>query len=149
MHQLDDTDRKLLALLVNDARLSLKEIAREVGLSSPSAGERLRRLQERGIVRRFTVEMEPASLGFPVQAIVRVHPLPGKVRLVQELLEGIAEAAECDKVTGDDCFVARVFVRSIGHLDSVLECISDHAETSTAVVKSQTVRRRPPPLHYS
>ena len=146
MPRLDDIDRKLLALLLEDARLPVKEIAREVGLSSPSAGERLRRLQERGILRRFTVEVDPASLGFLMQALVRVRPLPGKVLLVQKLLEGIPEVAECDKVTGDDCFVARVFVRSIEHLDGVLDRIIDHAETSSSVVKSQPVRRRPPPF---
>lgn len=145
MPQIDDIDRKLLTLLLADARLSLKEIAGQVGLSSPSASERLRRLQERGVIRRFTVELDPASLGYPVQAIVRVRPLPGKVARVQQLLEGIPEIAECDKVTGDDCFVARVFVRSIEHLDDVLDRIGDEAETNTSVVKSQAVRRRPPP----
>ena len=109
---LDPTDQKLLALLVWDARLSLKEIAGEVGLSSPSVAERIRRLRERGILQRFTIEVDAKALGFPIQALVRIRPLPGKSQAVQDVLEKLPQVAECDKVTGDDCFVARIFVKS-------------------------------------
>lgn len=143
---LDDTDQRLLDLLAQDARMSIKELAYEIGLSSPSTSERLRRLRERGIVRAFTVDIEAKALGFPLQALVRVRPLPGKLLVVQKLLQDMPEVVECDKVTGDDCFVARLLVRSIEDLDSSLERIVSHAETSTSLVKSQPVRRRPAPF---
>ena len=143
---LDDLDRKLLDILVKDSRTSLKELAQQVGLSSPSVSERLRRLEERGVIRAFTVEIDPEALGFPLQAIVRVRPLPGKLHIVQQLIEEIPEFGECDKVTGDDCFVARLYVRSMGELDKLLDRIADKAETSTAIIKAQPIRRRPPPL---
>ena len=143
---LDDLDRKLLDILVKDSRTSLKELAQQVGLSSPSVSERLRRLEERGVIRAFTVEIDPEALGFPLQAIVRVRPLPGKLHIVQQLIEEIPEFGECDKVTGDVCFVARLYVRSMGELDKLLDRIADKAETSTAIIKAQPIRRRPPPL---
>jgi Lrp/AsnC family leucine-responsive transcriptional regulator len=143
---LDDLDRNLLEILVKDARTSLKELAAQVGLSSPSVSERLRRLEERGVIRAFTVEIDPLALGYTLQAIVRIRPLPGKLHIVQKLIEEIPEFGECDKVTGDDCFVARLFVRSIGDLDGILDRIADKAETSTAIIKAQPIRRRPPPL---
>jgi Lrp/AsnC family leucine-responsive transcriptional regulator len=143
---LDDLDRRLLEILIKDSRASLKELAQQVGLSSPSVSERLRRLEDRGIIRAFTVEIDPQALGYPLQAIVRIRPLPGKLHIVQKLIEDIPEFGECDKVTGDDCFVARLFVRSIGELDQILDRIADKAETSTAIIKAQTIRRRPPPL---
>ncbi|TRC90423.1 Lrp/AsnC family transcriptional regulator [Mesorhizobium sp. WSM4303] len=143
---LDEMDRKLLDILVKDSRTSLKELAQQVGLSSPSVSERLRRLEERGVIRAFTVEIDPEALGFPLQAIVRVRPLPGKLHIVQQLIEEIPEFGECDKVTGDDCFVARLYVRSMGELDKLLDRIADKAETSTAIIKAQPIRRRPPPL---
>jgi Lrp/AsnC family leucine-responsive transcriptional regulator len=146
MKMLDDLDRKLLDILVKDSRTSLKELAQQVGLSSPSVSERLRRLEERGVIRAFTVEIDPEALGFPLQAIVRVRPLPGKLHIVQQLIEEIPEFGECDKVTGDDCFVARLYVRSMGELDKLLDRIADKAETSTAIIKAQPIRRRPPPL---
>ncbi|MBM2715054.1 Lrp/AsnC family transcriptional regulator [Mesorhizobium caraganae] len=143
---LDDLDRKLLDILVKDSRASLKELAQQVGLSSPSVSERLRRLEERGVIRAFTVEIDPEALGYPLQAIVRIRPLPGKLHIVQQLIEEIPEFGECDKVTGDDCFVARLYVRSMSELDKLLDRIADKAETSTAIIKAQPIRRRPPPM---
>jgi Lrp/AsnC family leucine-responsive transcriptional regulator len=146
MKAIDELDRRLLEALRSDARMSLKELAGQVGLSAPSVAERIRRLQERGVIRGFTVEIDPAALGFPLQAIVRIRPLPGKLHVVQKLIEETPQIVECDKVTGDDCFVARLHVRSMQEMDGILDRIADKASTSTSMVKSQTVARRSPPL---
>ncbi|TIW43691.1 MAG: winged helix-turn-helix transcriptional regulator, partial [Mesorhizobium sp.] len=69
---LDDLDRRLLEILIKDSRTSLKELAQQVGLSSPSVAERLRRLEDRGVIRAFTVEIDPQALGYSLQAIVRI-----------------------------------------------------------------------------
>ncbi len=143
---LDETDQRILEVLLGDSRASLKSLAEQVGLSSPSVSERLRRLEERGVIRQYTVEIGPQALGFTLQAMVRVRPMPGKLHIVQRLLEEIPEIGECDKVTGEDCFIARLYVRSIDQLDHILDRVADHAETNTAIVKTQPVRRRPPPL---
>ena len=144
--KLDETDRRIVEILVGDARISLKELGQRVKLSSPSVSERLRRLQQRGVIRSFTVELDPVALGYELQAIVRIRPLPGKLQAVQRLIEEIPEFSECDKVTGEDCFVGRLHLRSIAQLDQILDRLTDTAETNTAIVKAQTVRRRMPPL---
>jgi Lrp/AsnC family leucine-responsive transcriptional regulator len=146
MVKLDDIDRRMLEVLGADARVSLKELGRQVGLSSPSVSERLRRLEERGVIRAYTVDIDPQALGYALQAIVRIRPLPGKLHIVRKLIESIPEFGECDKVTGDDCYVARLFVQSMEQLDRILDRIADKADTNTAIVKSQPIRRRPPPL---
>ncbi|QCI63078.1 Lrp/AsnC family transcriptional regulator [Phreatobacter stygius] len=143
---LDDLDRRIVEILADDARISLKELAQRVELSSPSASDRLRRLEERGVIRAFTVDIDPQALGYTLQAIVRIKPLPGKLHTVQKLIREIPEFTECDKVTGDDCFIARLHLRSIEELDRILDRITDKAETSTAIVKAQPVKRRLPPL---
>lgn len=143
---LDELDRRIVEALAGDARISVKELARAIGLSSPSTSERVKRLEERGIIRAFTVDLSPEALGYTLQAIVRIRPLPGKLHIVQQLIADIPEVVECDKVTGDDCFIARLYVRAIGQLDDILDGIADKAETSTAIVKSQPVKRRTPPL---
>jgi Lrp/AsnC family leucine-responsive transcriptional regulator len=117
-----------------------------VNLSSPSTSERLKRLEERGVIRAFTVDVDPHALGYTLQAIVRIRPLPGQLQRVQGLIEEIPEFSECDKVTGDDCFVARLHLRSIEQLDEILDRLIDKAETNTAIVKAQPVKRRLPPL---
>ncbi|MEO3431950.1 Lrp/AsnC family transcriptional regulator [Inquilinus sp. CAU 1745] len=143
---LDDTDRRILEVLLKDSRISLKDLAGQIGLSSPSISERVRRLEERGVIRAFTVEIDPKALGYQLQAIVRIRPLPGKLHIVRKLIEEIPEFCECDKVTGDDCYVARLHLRSIDQLDPVLDRIADHAETNTSIIKSRPIERRPPPL---
>ncbi|KQM31943.1 Lrp/AsnC family transcriptional regulator [Agrobacterium cavarae] len=143
---LDDVDKRILELLSNDGRMSVKDLAQHVGLSAPSTSERIKRLEERGVIRGFTVEIDPASIGFMLQAIIRVRPLPGKLHVVQQLIEAIPEISECDKVTGDDCFIARLHVRSIEELDTILDRIADKAETNTSIVKLQPVKRRLLPL---
>nr|WP_275448246.1 Lrp/AsnC family transcriptional regulator [Mesorhizobium sp. IRAMC:0171] len=143
---MDELDRRIVEILVDDARISLKELAARVNLSSPSTSERLRRLEERGVIRAFTVDVDPAALGYTLQAIVRIKPLPGRLHQVQKLVEEIPEFTECDKVTGDDCFIARLHIRSISDLDHILDKITDKAETSSAIVKAQPVKRRLPPF---
>lgn len=143
---LDEIDRKLLELLAVDARMPLKALAARVKLSSPSTSERLRRLEERGAIRAFTIAVDPRALGYELQAIVRIRPMPGKLAQVQKLIGEIREFSECDKVTGDDCFIGRLHLRSIAQLDEILDRIADKAETSTSIVKSQPIPRRLPPL---
>ena len=117
---LDDTDRALLAALAEDARQPVSELARRVGLSAPSTAERLRRLETQGVIERFTVQIDPRALGYTLQAIVRVKPLPGQLHLVEDVIRRIPEFVECDKVTGDDCFVCRLYLHSIEQLDDIL-----------------------------
>lgn len=143
---IDETDRRILEILADDARILLKDLAQQVQLSSPSVSERLRRLEERGVIRSFTVDIDPRALGYIFQAIVRIRPLPGKLHIVEKLIREIPELVECDKVTGDDCFIARLHLRSMEQLDQILDGVAEQAETSTSVVKAQPVKRRLPPL---
>ncbi|RCK51718.1 AsnC family transcriptional regulator [Thalassospira profundimaris] len=146
---MDATDQKILNTLMADSRISQKELAARVGLSAPAVAERVRRLEEGGIIRGFTIDINPEALGYPLQAIVRVRPLPGKLHIVEQIIQEIPEFGECDKVTGEDCFVARLYVRSVSDLDNLLERIVDKAETNTSIVKAKPVERRMPPFQLS
>ena len=143
---LDDIDQNILTTLGANARMSLKDIARQVGLSSPSVAERLRRLEERDVISAYTVALNPRALGYQCQAIVRIKPLPGQLHAVQKLIENTPEFCECDKVTGEDCFIARLFLQSLEQLDGILDHIAAKAETNTSLVKAHTIPRRLPPL---
>jgi len=143
---LDETDQRMLEALARNARISLKELAEAAGLSSPSAAERLRRLEERGVISAFTVDIAPEAIGYPLQAIVRIRPLPGQLHVVERIIQDTPEFIECDKVTGDDCFIGRLVVRSMGELDGILDKITERAETNTSMIKATPVKRRLPPL---
>ncbi|GAC1041381.1 Lrp/AsnC family transcriptional regulator [Rhizobium sp. No.120] len=143
---LDEIDQRMLEALARNARISLKELAEAASLSSPSAAERLRRLEERGIISAFTVDIAPEAIGYPLQAIVRIRPLPGQLHVVERIIQETPEFIECDKVTGDDCFIGRLVVRSMGELDGILDKIAERAETNTSMIKATPVKRRLPPL---
>ncbi|MCZ4090592.1 Lrp/AsnC family transcriptional regulator [Sinorhizobium psoraleae] len=143
---LDDVDCRILEILSANARVSLKELAQEAGLSSPSAADRLRKLEDRGVINGFTVSVNPAQLGYPLQAVVRVRPLPGMLHIVEKLIQETPEIVECDKITGDDCFIAKMLVRDMEELDTILDRIAERAQTNTSIVKSTPVKRRLPPL---
>lgn len=142
----DAIDHLLIAALMKDSRLSLKALANVSGLSSPSVAERLRRLEERGVLNAYTVEIDPKQFGYMLQAIVRISPLPGQLQEVERQIQSIPEFTECDKVTGEDCFIAKLHVRTMDQLDALLDRLNAYAETNTAIVKKTPVKRRLPPL---
>lgn len=142
----DDIDQLLITALMEDSRRSLKALAQLSGLSAPSVSERLRRLEERGVLRGYTVEIDPRCFGYQLQAIVRIRPLPGQLHEVERQIIAIPEFTECDKVTGEDCFIARLQVRSMEQLDTLLDKLTLLAETNTAIIKKTSVKRRLPPM---
>ncbi|MDQ1183753.1 MULTISPECIES: Lrp/AsnC family transcriptional regulator [Agrobacterium] len=143
---LDAIDVQIVAALDRDARLSMSKLAGLVGMSAPSVAERVRRLETSGIIRGFNLDLDMRAVGYQVRAMVRIRPLPGKLHLVERLIQETPEFVECDKITGDDPFLARLVVHSIEEMDDVLEALSEHAVTSTAVIKGTSVKRRLPPL---
>lgn len=143
---IDDIDRRILACLVEDARMSLKVLSGRVGLTSPSTAERLKRLEERGVIEGYGARINLEELGYTLQALVRVRPMPGMLQKVDKLIQALPECIECDKVTGEDCFVMRLVVHSIGQLDTLLDGLAEHAQCNTSIVKSSPVKRRLPPM---
>ncbi|EIY4971882.1 Lrp/AsnC family transcriptional regulator [Klebsiella quasipneumoniae] len=123
---LDEIDRAILTCLTQDARVSLKVLSARVGLTSPSIAERVKRLEERGVIQGYGARVNLAALGYSLQAM--------------------PECIESDKVTGEDCFVMRLVVRDIAQLDMLLDGLAEFAQCNTSVVKSSPVKRRLPPL---
>ena len=143
---LDAIDTEILTALAKDARTSLADLARLVRLSPPSVSERIRRLEDAGIVEGYTLALNPKALGLPVAAWLRIRPIPGQLHKVQEILSALPEIVECDRITGDDCFIARAHVRSVEDLERVIDQLIHHAMTNTSIVQSSPIRRRLPPI---
>ncbi|HBQ8492941.1 Lrp/AsnC family transcriptional regulator [Klebsiella pneumoniae] len=147
---LDEIDRAILSCLTQDARVSLKVLSVRVGLTSPSTAERVKRLEERGVIQGYGARVNLAALGYSLQALVRVRPLPGLLpgllQKVDKYIQAMPECIESDKVTGEDCFVMRLVVRDIAQLDTLLDGLAEYAQCNTSVVKSSPVKRRLPLL---
>ena len=143
---LDAVDAGIVAALADNARISVADLSRQVGLSSPSVSERLKRLEEAGVIQGYTVRLNPEALGLPLSAWLRIRPVPGQLRKVAEILGGLPEIVECDRVTGEDCFIARAHVRSVEDLEALIDEIIPYAMTNTAIIQSSPVPRRLPPI---
>jgi Lrp/AsnC family leucine-responsive transcriptional regulator len=141
---LDAVDARLLRLLEQDARMSTAELARSVGLSAPSVAERLKRLQENGVIQGFCVRVDPVALGLRLSAWLRVRPVPGQLAVVADILRNLPEISQCDRVTGEDCFIALVHVASVSELERVIDRIIPYAMTNTAIIQSSPVPARSP-----
>src|SRR5690242_10924989 len=109
---LDDVNRRLLACLHDDPRITMSALARAVGMSAPAVTERVQRLRETGVITGFSMEVDPAALGLPVSAFVRIRPTAGQLAKVAELAVEIPYVSECHRVTGEDCFLVRVHAPS-------------------------------------
>ena len=142
----DHVDATLIQALVADARISNAELARLVGLSPPTVSERIKRLEEAGIIDGYTAKVNPRALGLSVAAWLRIRPLPGELKRVAEIVKGLPEIVECDRITGEDCFIAKAFVRSVGDLEKLIDSIIPYATTNTSIIQSSPVAPRMPAL---
>jgi Lrp/AsnC family leucine-responsive transcriptional regulator len=136
----------LLRLLREDSRIATSELARRIGMSAPAVRERVLRLEEAGIIRGYTVDFDPVALGYPLCAFVRVRPAPGRLPQVAELARRLPQITECHRVTGEDCFVLKVYFRALDQLDELIDQFLAHGQTTTSLVQSTPVPPRGLPL---
>lgn len=134
--KLDSLDRALITALHHNARLSIRALSRQIGLSAPGCSERLRHLEDSGVIKGFDIELDAQALGHELQALVRVKPFSGKLQTVEQLLAEMAECIVCYKITGDDSFVCHLYTTSVPHLDLTLRKISSLADTNTSIIKT-------------
>ena len=142
---MDEIDRAILAALQADARVRVSELARQVGLSAPATAERLRRLEDTGIVS-YRAEVDPRALGYPICALIRISPDSAGLRKVPETARDTPEVTECYRVTGEDCYVLKLYLRGMDDLEGILDRFTPYGRTTTSIVHSTPVPRRPLPL---
>jgi Lrp/AsnC family transcriptional regulator, leucine-responsive regulatory protein len=144
--QLDAVNRGLLAELTSDARLSLAELGRRVGLSAPAVAERIQRLQETGVVRGFRAELDPRALGYSLGVVLRIRPEARHLRTVAQRARESPEVVECHRITGDDCYFMKLHVVDIEHLEEVIDRFTPYGQTTTSIIQSSPVTGRSLPL---
>ncbi|MBY8878298.1 Lrp/AsnC family transcriptional regulator [Actinacidiphila acidipaludis] len=139
----DATDWRLLEALQRDGRASYAELARAVAMSPSAVTERVRRLEEAGVITGYTAVIDHERIGLPVLALVRLRYPHGNYKPFRDLLATTPEVLEAHHVTGDDCFVMKVAARSMKHLEEVTGRISGLGAVTTSVVYSSPLERRP------
>lgn len=139
---LDDLDRRLLEALLHDARAGYAELGRLIGLSASAVTERVRRLEESGVITGYTAEIDPERLGLTIMALVRLRYPSGNYKPFHDLLATTPEVVEAHHVTGDDCFVLTARARSMRHLEEITGRIAGLGGVTTSVVYSSPLPRR-------
>ena len=143
---LDPVNLRVLDELVADGRMPMAELGRRVGLSAPAVAERVQRLERAGVIVGYHAELDARALGFPVSAVVRIRPAPGQLQRIPEVARETPEVAECQRITGEDCYLIRLYLRSMDDLEDVLDRFTPYGLTTTSIVHSTPVPVRGPPL---
>jgi len=141
---LDATDWAILGVLQENGRISLTELGKRVNLSASAATERVRRLEESGVVTGYRADVDLAKAGYPVLSIVRLKFPGNRHEPLHRLLEKRAEILECLRTTGDDCYVLKVAATSMPHLEELMDELAGLGSTTTDVVYRQTLPYRGP-----
>jgi Lrp/AsnC family leucine-responsive transcriptional regulator len=139
---LDAVNLRLLAELQADARLSLAELGRRVGLSSPAVAERLARLEEEEVILGYHARLNPRALGLGLTAVIRVRPAGRQLHQVGELAQRTPEVVDCRRITGEDCYIMTAHIRSVEHMEEVIDRFAAYGQTTTSIVQSAPVAAR-------
>jgi Lrp/AsnC family transcriptional regulator, leucine-responsive regulatory protein len=139
---IDDIDRKVLNELQQDARISYAELGRRVGLTTPAVIERVRKLEDAGVIVGYRVEIDAAKVGLPIVAFIRMSISGVDYSHIVEVAEQSNEVLECHRGTGSDSFIMKVAVASVEHLQQIIDKLTPYGITTTAIVLSSPVKRR-------
>ena len=143
---LDPVNVRLLNELQQNPRISMSELARRLDMSSPAVTDRVQRLEANGIIAGYRLELDPRALGWPVAAFVRIRPGPGQLTRIADLARSTPEVVECHRITGEDCFLLKVYVAEIDKLEEVLDRFLMYGQTTSSIVQSSPVPARALPL---
>ena len=139
---IDEIGRKILKELQSDARTSYAELGRRIGLTTPAIIERVRKLEEAGIITGYRAEIDPSKIGLPITAFIRMSITGVDYSHIIEVADVSKEILECHRGAGGDSFVMRVVVESVEHLQEVIDRLTPYGITTTTIVLSSPVKGR-------
>jgi Lrp/AsnC family leucine-responsive transcriptional regulator len=141
--RLDEIDWHILEELQRDGRISYSELGRRVSLTAPAVADRVRRLEEAGVITGFRAEVDAARLGYPITAFIRWTANGSDCAALGGIAKDIPEILECHRITGETSYILKVGTTSVGHLEELLDRLMPHGSTITSVVLSSSVVHRP------
>ena len=139
---IDEIDWKILKELQINARITFAELGRRVGLTTPAVIERIRKLEDAGIITGYRVEIDTAKVGLPITAFIRMSITGVDYSHIIEVASESTEVLECHRGTGGDSFIMKVAVADVGHLQTLIDKLTPYGITTTAIVLSSPVKSR-------
>ncbi|MEE1820418.1 Lrp/AsnC family transcriptional regulator [Streptomyces sp. NPDC090082] len=142
--RIDTTDWAILSEVQRDGRIAYTELARRVNLSASATKERVRRLEESGVITGYRAEVDLERIGYAVLAVVRLKYPGTRHEPLRRLLGERPEILECLRTTGDDCYVLKVATTSMAHLEEIVDLLAEFGSTTTHLVLSRPLPARGP-----
>jgi len=139
---MDRIDVKILGKVQDCGRISITELSRHAGLSIPATTDRLRKLEDSGVIKGYSAQLNPTKLGYGISAVVGITTLkPAKAKLIATLTQ-IPEVVECLHITGNDSYLIRIYAKSMAEIENIIASINAYGETRTSIVLSVPIERR-------
>ncbi|MFS0907363.1 Lrp/AsnC family transcriptional regulator [Priestia aryabhattai] len=135
--KIDDTDRKILKLLTEDSRLSMREVAKRVHLSAPSVTERVRRLESQGIIKNYSIEIDYKKLGYDIECFVEVTLRYGDYQKFRNFISDYPAAEFCYRIAGKACYIIKLRLKHLSDTEEFINAVTSFAGTVTHIVLSE------------
>jgi Lrp/AsnC family transcriptional regulator, leucine-responsive regulatory protein len=139
--ELDKKDRLIITALQKDARQSLAALGKRIGLSQPAISERVKKLEEAGVIDGYTAKINLAAIGLRLQAIIRIRTTHEHIHSYVTLFQAMPEILDAVCVTGDDCFIVRCAFADPADLERVVDALAIYGSVTTSLVLSQPVSK--------
>ena len=140
---IDEIDWRILEELQRDGRVSYSELGRRVALTAPAVAERVRRLEESGVIKGFHADVDPTRMGFPITAFVRWTSAGPDCAALGDVAREIPEIVECHRITGETSYILKILARDVGHLEELIDGLTRYGSTITSIALSSPVEHRP------
>lgn len=138
----DRLNEKILKCLQQNARLSNAEIGRQVGISSPAVSERIKKMEDLGIIEGYITIVSPFEIGYQLKAIITLRAFMGKLKPFLEKVKTYDEVINCYRITGDENIVMEVVLKNHKHLETFIDQLITYGESKTQIVLSRVVKQK-------
>ncbi|WP_024622412.1 Lrp/AsnC family transcriptional regulator [Metaclostridioides mangenotii] len=139
---MDVTDYRIIEILQEDGRVSMKDLGKIVGLTSPAVSERVKRLEEAGIIQGYKAIVNPDKLGRVIKAFIHIALPSNQYEEFIEAARKDTRIVECHHITGDDCSLLKVLVKDMYELENVIDSIKSIGSTKTSVILSTPIQAK-------
>ncbi len=139
---IDSTNSKILKCLQHNARLSNAEIGRQVGISSPAVSERIKKMEDFGVIEGYKTIVSPYEVGYQFKAIITLRAFMGKLKPFLDKVQTYNEVINCYRITGDENIVMEVVLKNQKHLEAFIDQLISYGESKTQIVLSRVVKHK-------
>ncbi len=140
--QIDNLNEKILKCLQENARQSNAEIGRQVGISSPAVSERIKKMEDMGIIEGYKALISPFEIGYQLKAIITLRAFMGKLKPFLNKVKSFDEVVNCYRITGDENIVMEVVLKDNKHLERFIDNLIIYGESKTQIVLSRVIKQK-------